>query len=86
MSAQSAAPPHLSATASPATGCGCRHTSAGGYGSAPRTGPKPSDVERRLCEWQRLLLIRRLHRAQLAHRATSSIRKALAAATLACLQ
>jgi hypothetical protein len=45
----------------------------------------PSDVERRLCEWQRLLLIRDLHRAKMSHKATSLIRKALAAATLGAL-
>jgi hypothetical protein len=46
----------------------------------------PNDVERRLCEWRRLLLIRDLHRAKRAHKATSSIRKALEAATLGALK
>ena len=77
--------PHLD-TASPAIGCGCLPESADGSGSVSTTATMPNDVERRLCEWTRVLLIRDLRRAKKAHRATYSIRKALAAATLGALQ
>jgi hypothetical protein len=86
MNAPFAAAPLHSDTACPAPDGFCLSTNAGGYGSASITGTMQSDVERRLCEWQRVLLIRDLRRAQRRHKATSSIRKALAAATLGALQ
>jgi hypothetical protein len=86
MNAPYAAAPRHSDTASPAPDGFFLPANAGGYGSAPITGTMQSDVERRLCEWQRVLLIRDLNRAQRQHRETSSIRKALAAATLGALQ
>lgn len=86
MSAQSVAPQPRLDMDSPATADDCQPGSAGGSGCALTTATMPSDVERRLCEWRRVLLIRDLSRAKKAHMATSSIRKALAAATLGALQ
>jgi hypothetical protein len=80
-----AATPH-SDMDSPAPGGCCLPTSAGGSGSASITATMPSDVERRLCEWTRVLLIRDLRHAKKDHRATCLIRKALAAATLGALR
>lgn len=78
--------PRLSDTGSPAIAGSCHPASAGDCGPAQTAATKPSDVERRLSEWRRLLLIRDLSRAQAAHRATSSIRRALAAVTVECLR
>lgn len=96
MSVPFAAQTRHSDTASQATDCDCQPASAGGCGCASITFPKPSDVERRLCEWRNLLraqnenrrarLIHDLDHAQKAHKETSSIRKALAAATLGALR
>lgn len=84
--ALSAAQTRHSGMASPDTAGCSRRESAASCASAPIISPKQSDVERRLCEWTRVLLIRDLSRAQRAHKATSSIRKALASATLGALQ
>lgn len=60
-----------------------------GFGPAQDAETKPSDVDRRLSSWATLLreaarrrLLIRLAEAQRRHKATSSIRSALAAATV----
>jgi hypothetical protein len=85
--------PRRSATATPATGCDCPPGSADGCGCVSTAETRPSDVERRLSAWAVLLreaarkrLLRRVEEAQRQHKATSSIRKALAAATLEALR